>query len=1238
MGLPTYLYKPENGSPTRNPRRAYHSRRPVSTTTESVVFNGLPLLFLAGAYLAVAASLVPAVWQDRRRADPLEIAIVTVFPAVAIAATLLGVLVLHDRRPLGGHTWVCLAAVVIAFAPVVLFGARWRERALLTGGVRRVREAEARITLRDRELGSLASISAALARARDLETAALPLIEQVHALLSVQFCAVVLVDEGATTATGVLGRLGSEDLAWWRDLRLDLRNEPSAIASTVFEGASIVVYDVQNSQQANPRLRTLTGVKSGVWVPIIADERVVGVLMAATTVNYHAFTTEEIALLETLAGEVALALDRMRSADALSVALEREQAVATIVRAIRAQRDVDQLIQVASRMLRDELTLDRISIDVEGNTPIIRFERAAQLEAGERFLLETVTSEIEVALETARLLTENEQRLRQQGALLQAAKAVASELELESVLERLVGELRTLLRVDAADCYLLDSEQRVLRCAAVNGFDESLVGFEFEADKGAAGIAVHRERPVAVDSYEDLEQQVPHEAYRGFAQALVAPMIWGGEVRGALGVGMRTGSRSFRPGDIDLLETFAGLASLALRNAESLAERTRQARIERAFSRIAALLSGPVSLTETLNAAAHAACETLGGDFAAVLMSERGRLSLAGAHRLPDSLRNLEPPPALVEAAADARVVASARIGDDERFGEEWRGEQFASLLAIPVEGGGHGLVIVFFAQQRDFAIDDLELARHVATATRAALERSRAFESERIARALSQQLARTGSTLATELDPLAVLDEVVGQATALLGADAGSVAMLEEGELVISATAGDGIEDAVRSRAPSTGWLGGDVVQLRAPVAREDVSADTLRADADAVVAQGFRAYLGVPLAGPEGALHGVLAVYGREPRVWRDEEIEALGALAMSASVALANAELYQRLALEHEQSIAILSNVADGIVAVDRESRVVVWNAAAARITGVPATEALGRTPFEVLKRDLESETGGTNRLVSIMRGNQEVWLSLSEALMRDPAEAVAGRIFAFRDISAERVVDQMRSDFVSTVSHELRTPLTSIYGFAETLLRRDIGFSDEERETFLGYIASESERLTGIVDALLNVARLDSGTLQVDLVATDIGEVLNEAVSESGAPAMANGHRFVVDLGDGVPAVRADPDKLRQVINQLVENAVKYSPAGAVVRVEARKHPDSVEITVTDEGDGIPDSQIDRVFEKFYRGSVADPGTGLGLFIAQGLVSAMGGRIWVRSEEGAGSRFTFALPVAHEVAQP
>src|SRR5204862_8034851 len=140
-----------------------------------------------------------------------------------------------------------------------------------------------------------------------------------------------------------------------------------------------------------------------------------------------------------------------------------------------------------------------------------------------------------------------------------------------------------------------------------------------------------------------------HDAYRGFAHALVAPMVWGGEVRGVLGVGMRGGRRRpFDQDDLDLLETFAGLASLALRNAESFAERSRQARVERAFSRIAYLLSEPLSRAETLDAAAHAAGEAVGGSFAAVLMQEggRGRLIVAGAYQLPEQLRHLDPPAA----------------------------------------------------------------------------------------------------------------------------------------------------------------------------------------------------------------------------------------------------------------------------------------------------------------------------------------------------------------------------------------------------------------------------------------------------------------------------------------------------------------------------------------------------------------------------------------------------------------
>jgi PAS domain S-box-containing protein len=379
------------------------------------------------------------------------------------------------------------------------------------------------------------------------------------------------------------------------------------------------------------------------------------------------------------------------------------------------------------------------------------------------------------------------------------------------------------------------------------------------------------------------------------------------------------------------------------------------------------------------------------------------------------------------------------------------------------------------------------------------------------------------------------------------------------------------------------------------------------------------------------------VLAVYGRRARAWRDEEIEALLALAGNASAALANAELYQRVALAKEQADAILSNIADGIVAVDREGKVVLWNSAAEAITGVPAAEALGRTPQQVLGRDLESLSGVRgNRLVSILRGGEEVWLSLTEAIMRDPAGIVAGRIYAFRDISADRLVEQMKSDFVSTVSQELRRPLTSIYGFAETLLRRDVAFEEEERRLFLGYITSESQRLTEIVDRLLSVARLDTGDLQVDVVPTDVGSVVSEVVASAEGAVDEGRHRLVLEVPEDPLHAEADPERLRQVLGHLIENAVKFSPEGGTVTVAARRRNGAVEVSVSDEGVGIPPGERERIFRKFYRGEASGRGgTGLGLFIVQGLVEAMGGTISVESTEGAGSSFSIELPLADAV---
>jgi PAS domain S-box-containing protein len=452
----------------------------------------------------------------------------------------------------------------------------------------------------------------------------------------------------------------------------------------------------------------------------------------------------------------------------------------------------------------------------------------------------------------------------------------------------------------------------------------------------------------------------------------------------------------------------------------------------------------------------------------------------------------------------------------------------------------------------------------------------------------------------------------------------------------VLRAGEGTGAATAVGTRIPDTARPVGDAVQSAAPVtvssASGDVGGDPVLRGAD------HQAWIGVPLIG-EGGLYGVLAVYSLAPREWRPEEVQALEALAGSASSALANAQLYHRVAIEKERLDAVLESIADGIVAVDRDGAVVLWNAAAERITDVPVSEALGRAPDDILQRSLAGEQqGGGERLLSIMRGGEEVWLSLTEAVMRDPTGAISGRVYAFRDVSTERSVEQLKSDFVASVSHELRAPLTSIFGFAETLLGREGMFGEDERRTFLHYIASEAERLTNIVEQLLNVARLEAGDLEVAIETVDVRPVVRDAVAQAERLTGGADQEFAVELPPAPLYARADGDKLRQVVANLLDNAVKYSPDRGTIVLEARRRADRVEVEIADDGPGIPQAEHELIFRKFYRAldplseTRGGPGAGLGLFIARGLIGAMGGRIWVASVEGEGSRFGFELPLA------
>jgi PAS domain S-box-containing protein len=321
--------------------------------------------------------------------------------------------------------------------------------------------------------------------------------------------------------------------------------------------------------------------------------------------------------------------------------------------------------------------------------------------------------------------------------------------------------------------------------------------------------------------------------------------------------------------------------------------------------------------------------------------------------------------------------------------------------------------------------------------------------------------------------------------------------------------------------------------------------------------------------------------------------------------------------------------LEFVADGVFLVDSDDRVALWNPAATRITGLEEDEVVGRTVAEALPGWPLAPLGERSETLPVEVRGQELWLSFST--VRFPE----GTVYAFRDLTEEHALERLKTDFVSTVSHELRTPLAAIYGAAMTLQRTDVALGDDQRAGLLGVVGGESERLARIVNDVLWASRLDSGVLEVSIESCDAAELATAVVAAQRIHLPAT-IELTLTIAPDVPPVAADPDKVRQVLVNLLDNAVKYSPDGGLVEVRIEPADRVVRFTVSDRGLGIPSSEHARIFEKFFR---LDPnltrgvgGTGLGLYICRELVRRMHGRIGVESAEAAGSTFWFELPVA------
>jgi two-component system phosphate regulon sensor histidine kinase PhoR len=388
-------------------------------------------------------------------------------------------------------------------------------------------------------------------------------------------------------------------------------------------------------------------------------------------------------------------------------------------------------------------------------------------------------------------------------------------------------------------------------------------------------------------------------------------------------------------------------------------------------------------------------------------------------------------------------------------------------------------------------------------------------------------------------------------------------------------------------------------------------------------LIAHGRRALGALTLVSEEGG-----RAYDAQDASWAQ-------AVAGLVALAVERARLYEEVEARADAS-RVLAYVGDGVFLLDKAETIRLWNPAAEAITGLAADDVLGqaagdaipgwqeishRVPIAAARAPARAET------LPLGAERGERWISISGV------EFFGGTVYAFRDITELHALDELQAEFLATASHELRTPLAAVYGAAQTLRRHDFALDEAGRQRFISMIVDESDRLGRIVNQILLANQLDVGRMDFVTEPFDAAELVERVVESARTHAPSN-IAFDVRVEESVPPVAADKDMVRQILVNLVENAIKYSPEGGRIELGAQAGNGMVLFRVLDEGLGIPPEEQSRIFEKFYR---LDPdmtrgigGTGLGLYICSELVERMGGRIWVESREGKGSAFFFELP--------
>ncbi|MBN1149481.1 MAG: GAF domain-containing protein [Anaerolineales bacterium] len=909
-------------------------------------------------------------------------------------------------------------------------------------------------------------------------------------------------------------------------------------------------------------------------------------------------------------------------------------------------------------------------------------------------LLSTLASSVGVALENARLYLEADRRAGQMAALAEAGREISAVHELPAIMEQITQRAHEVCRARTTVLRLRDLDEGLYRTAVALGehaeqfqlqrvlIFESDLSFpaalgeyaeQFQSDviapgKGVNGAILLSGVPEIIP---DLDKDLRATQIQGTLEKedesetmMVAPLVVRGQTVGMLSLYRWASEGQFTAVDLDFLSGLARQAAIAIENVRLLEE------MQRARQEAEAANQAKGALLDEIQVMLDAI------DYGVLLMDADLRARIGNR-----AFREMWGLPE--EAIARAPSLAEMMEYDRESGIHNIPPEQWEGYVAQRVEAVRQGATA-----PSHLRLSDGRILRYQALILPGGGRMLTYYDITDLVHQNEYLAALYETTvgLVSRLDVTELVETLISRAGQLLNAPHGFLYLLEPGETEMECKVGVGaLNQTVGYRRKLGEGLVGKIWQTGQPLVVENYA--TWPGRVSAFQQGSVRAIMGVPLISGAQVLGVIGLAHGEESdRTFGVEEVELLSRFAQLASVALDNARLYSAAQETQRRLTDIINFLPDATLVIDSQGRVIAWNRAIEEMTGIAAGEMLGKGDYEYAipfygerrpilvnlvfkpQEELEQKYAQIQRHGSVLVGETYVpclrecarYLLGTASILCDSRGNIAGAIESIRDITDRKVAEeelkkakdaaeaatQVKSAFLATMSHEIRTPMNAIIGMSGLLLNTDL---DPQQQEFAEIIDASGDTLLTIINDILDFSKIEAGKLELETTAFDLRVCLESAIDLLAAPAAEKKLDLALEVGPDVPpAIIGDVTRLRQVLINLLNNAVKFTEQGEVVLtadLEGNQPPTAQENIVTlhfavrDTGIGIPADRLDRLFQSFSQVDASTTrrygGTGLGLVISKRLVEMMGGRMWVESQVELGSTFHFTIQA--EVAQ-